>query len=345
MSETDDGTVLTAADGAGTAQTRELLEELVVPRFGGDDPADGVGLAALDDGAVLPAGDDALVVTTDSHVVDPPTFPGGDVGRLAVAGTVNDLAAMGATGPATLTCGLVAPAGTPVDTVEQVLDSMAETAAAVDAAITTGDTKVLPADDLDGLVINTTGIGRIPRGEQLPAAGLSPGDRLLVTGPVGDHGVALLAEREGFEFAGDLRSDVAPVAELVAVAREAGTVTAATDPTRGGLATALVELATASGVGVDLDGRAVPVAEATGSVADVLGLDPLSVACEGRMVLGVVPDDAEAVLAAVREHPQGREAALIGEAVADHEGRVVVDTGIGERYLTEPSGEQLPRIC
>jgi hydrogenase expression/formation protein HypE len=341
----DDGAVLTTDHGAGTARTRELLEETVLPRFDEEQPEDCVGLGALDDGAVLPAGEDALVVTTDSHVVDPPVFPGGDIGRLAVAGTVNDLAAMGATDPTTLTCGLVVPAGTPVDRLERVLDSMTETARTVGVPVTTGDTKVVPADDLDGILVNTTGVGQVRRGDHLAVAGVSPGDRLLVTGPVGDHGVALLAEREGFEFAGDIESDVAPLADLVATARAAGTVTAATDPTRGGLATALVELARAGGVGIDLDGRAVPVAEATESVADVLGLDPLAVACEGRMVLAVDPGDAEAVLAAVRDHPRGGEAALVGEAVADHQGRVVVDTGIGERYMTEPSGEQLPRIC
>lgn len=343
--DTAEDRVLTLAHGAGTERTRDLLSTAVVPRFGGDAPPDGVGLDALDDGAVLPDGEESLVVTTDTHVVDPPVFPGGDVGTLAVSGTVNDLAAMGATDPTTLTCGLVVPAGTSRRLVERVLASMAETAETVGTRITTGDTKVMPAEDLAGVVVNTTGVGHVDRGRHLPAGGLSAGDRLLVTGPVGDHGVALLAEREGFEFTTALRSDVAPTADLVAAACDAGTVTAATDPTRGGLATALTELATASDVGVRLRERAVPVDDATGSAADVLGLDPLRVACEGRMVLGVSADDAGTVRDAVREVPGGQRAALVGEAVADHSGRVVVDTGIGERYLREPSGEQLPRIC
>lgn len=335
---------ITAGHGAGGRRMRELLSDAVVPRFETDLPDGAVGIDALDDGAVLPTAEGSLVVTTDSHVVDPPFFPGGDIGRLAVAGTVNDLAAMGATEPVTLTCGLVVEAGTPKAAVEDVLESMAETATAAGAPITTGDTKVLPRDDLDGIVVNTTGVGRIEPGTELPADGLSVGDRLLVTGPVGDHGVSLLAERESFGFEADLESDVAPVNDLVRAASDAGTVTAATDPTRGGLATALVEFAERSAVGVRLDERAVPVDEATETVADVLGLDPLKIACEGRMVLGVAPDDADDVLAAVAQ-AGATEPALIGEAVGAHEGRVVLDTGIGERYLTEPSGEQLPRIC
>lgn len=342
--ETTSSEELTVAHGAGTAEMRSFLSETVLGRLGESVP-DGVGLPALDDGAVLPDGEQSLVVTTDSHVVDPPVFPGGDLGRLAVAGTVNDLAAMGAVDPLTLTCGLVVEAGTPTETVETILDSMAETANDCDAVIQTGDTKVLPADDLDGIVLNTTGIGRIPRGEQLTSAGLSPGERLLVTGPVGQHGIALLAAREGFDFETTLRSDVAPVNDLVAAAREAGTVTAATDPTRGGLATALTELTDDSEVGVVLDDRAVPVSDATDSAAAVLGLDPKTVACEGRIVLGVAAEDAEDVLDAVRATPGGEHAALIGEVVENHVGRVVVDTGIGRRYLTEPTGQQLPRIC
>ncbi|MES3516994.1 MAG: hydrogenase expression/formation protein HypE [Natronomonas sp.] len=339
-----DEATITAAHGAGTGEMRELLSEAVVPRFEADLPDDAVGIEALDDGAVLPTGDGSLVVTTDSHVVDPPVFPGGDIGALAVAGTVNDLAAMGATDPVTLTCGLVVAAGTPRATVESVLDSMTEAAERAGTVVTTGDTKVLPDDDLDGIVINTTGVGRIPRGTQLTTNGLSAGDRLIVTGPVGDHGIALLAERESFGFEAALESDVAPINDQVAAARGAGTVTAATDPTRGGLATALTELATAGDVGIRLDDRAVPVDDATETVADVLGLDPMTVACEGRMVLGVEREDASAVLDALHERG-APEAAVIGRAVPDGEGRVVVDTGIGERYLTEASGERLPRIC
>ncbi len=340
----EEGQRITTAHGAGTERMRELLSSSVVPRFGTGELAGGVGLEALDDGSVLPAGEHSLVVTTDTHVVDPPFFPGGDIGRVAVAGTVNDLAAMGTTEPVTLTCGLVVEAGTPVTDIERVLDSMAETASTAGVPITTGDTKVLPSGDLDGIVVNTTGVGRIEHGSQLTVGGLSAGDRILLTGPVGDHGVALLAERESFGFDADLESDAAPVNDLVAAAMSTGTVTAATDPTRGGLATALSEFAEHSDVGIRLEERTVPIDPATETVADVLGLDPIRIACEGRMVLGVEAADAEAVLSAVRS--AGADGAeLIGEAVSEHAGRVVVDTGIGERYLTEPSGQPLPRIC
>jgi hydrogenase expression/formation protein HypE len=339
-----DGAVITAAHGAGTDRTRELLDRVVADRFG-DDPEGGVGLAAMDDGAVVPDATGATVVTTDSHVVTPAAFPGGDIGRLAACGTVNDLAAMGATGPVALTSAVVIEAGTPVATVDRVLASMAEACEAAGCTVRSGDTKVMGSGEVDGLVLTTTGVGRIPRGSQLAAGGLAPGDRLLVTGPVGDHGIALLAAREGFDFETPLESDVRPVNGLVAAAREAGTVTAATDPTRGGLANALNEMAEAAGVGVRVDERAVPVDDATAGAAELLGLDPLTVACEGRMVLAVAEDDAEAVRDRLREEPGGERASVIGRAVPDHPGDVVLDTGLGERYLTVPSGEQRPRIC
>jgi len=341
-----DDEVITAAHGAGTDRTRELLDRVVADRFG-DPPSGGVGLAAMDDGAVVPdaTGGRATVVTTDSHVATPMEFPGGDIGRLAACGTINDLAAMGATDPVALTSAVVIEAGTPVAVVDRVLESMAEACEAAGCTVRSGDTKVMGSGEVDGLVLTTTGVGRIERGSQLTTGGLSPGDRLLVTGPVGDHGIALLAAREGFDFETPLESDVRPVDGLVAAAREAGTVTAATDPTRGGLATAVNEMADAGGVGVRVDERAVPVDDATAGAAEVLGMDPLAVACEGRMVLAVDAADAAAVRDRLRAEPGGERTAVVGRAVADHPGDVVLDTGLGERYLTVPSGEQRPRIC
>jgi hydrogenase expression/formation protein HypE len=342
----DAGEVVTAAHGAGTDRTQDLLDRVVADRFG-DPPEGGVGLAAMDDGAVVPddGGTGATVVTTDSHVVTPMEFPGGDIGRLAACGTVNDLAAMGATEPVALTSAMVIEAGTPVATVDRLLASMAEACETAGCTVRSGDTKVMGSGEVDGLVLTTTGVGRIPRGTQLAAGGLSPGDRLLVTGPVGDHGIALLAAREEFDFETPLESDVRPVNGLVAAAREAGTVTAATDPTRGGLATAVNEMADAGGVGIRIEERSVPVDDATAGAAELLGLDPLTVACEGRMVLAVAEDDAAAVRDRLREEPGGERAAVVGRAVADHPGDVVLDTGLGERYLTVPGGEQRPRIC
>lgn len=373
----DDGRtdeVVTLAHGAGSGTMRSLIEELVVSRFDGDRDAvgpsfddgsptgadgtstgadgsppgagDAVGLAALDDGAVHPLGEaGSLVVTTDSHVVTPPTFPGGDIGRLAVAGTVNDLAVMGATEPVALTCSLVVQEGYPVAELEGVLESMRDACERAGTRITTGDTKVMGAGEVDGPVINTAGVGVVAPGGAVTDAGLSPGDAILLSGTVGDHGIALLSEREGFGFGGELESDVAPVNGLVRAALSAGRVTAMKDPTRGGLATTLNEMARKGEVGIEVEEPAVPVDGTVASAGEVLGIDPLSVANEGKVVLAVDPDDAEGVLEAIREQPLGEEAAIVGRATADHVGRVVLDTGFGRRYLSEPEGETLPRIC
>ncbi|MFB6072169.1 MAG: hydrogenase expression/formation protein HypE [Halobacterium sp.] len=340
----DANDVVTTAHGSGGEQMRDLIASTVLERFdgaGGD-----VGLHDLDDGAVLPVGGDrAVVVTTDSHVVDPPVFPGGDVGHLAVAGTVNDLAVMGATDPLALTFSVVVEEGTPVDFLDDVAASVRETCSTAGCSVVTGDTKVMGSGELDTIAVNTTGVAVVPRGGHVPDAGLSPGDRVVVSGTLGDHGIALLSAREGFDFEGDLESDVAPVNDLVAAAMDAGDVTAMKDPTRGGFATAVNEMAGKAGVGVELDEQSIPVAGAVASAGEVLGIEPYDVANEGVVVLGVAPGDEDAVVDALRDHPLGADAAVVGRATEDNAGRVVLDTGIGRRYLGEPNGEQLPRIC
>ncbi|MEF8838377.1 MAG: hydrogenase expression/formation protein HypE [Haloarculaceae archaeon] len=350
----DDEPVVTHAHGAGTGAMQAFIDDSVLPRFDGevhhaadeDAGAEAVGLGALDDGAVLPiAGDQSVVVTTDSHVVTPPFFSGGDIGRLAVAGTVNDLAVMGATEPLTLTCSLVVEEGVPLSTVDRVLDSMRAACEAAGCDIHTGDTKVMGSGELDTIAVNTTGVGVVPRGEHVPDSGLSPGDALVLSGTVGDHGIALLSEREGFDFEGDLESDVAPVNGLVRAAMDAGEVTAMKDPTRGGFATAINEMVAKAGVGATIEERSVPVSGSVASAGEVLGIDPFDVANEGKVVLGVAAGDAAAVVSALRDHPEGREAAVVGRVTEDHPGRVVLDTGLGRRYLSEPEGQQLPRIC
>ena len=350
QSTADEADVVTLAHGAGGEAMRSLVETLAVSRFADGSSADtagAVGLAALDDGSAhpLPGTDISVVLTTDSHVVTPPTFPGGDIGRLSVAGTVNDLAVMGVPDPLALTCGLVVEEGTPTADLERFLESMREAAVEAGVEITTGDTKVMGAGELDGPVFNTTAVGAIPSAAVVTDAGLSPGDAIVLSGTVGDHGIALLAEREGFEFGGDLESDVAPINGLVAAATDAGRVTAMTDPTRGGLATALNEMAEKSGVGLEIEEQAIPIDDAVASAGEVLGIDPLTVANEGKVVFSVDSEDAEAVLTALRERPLGSNAALIGWVTGDHPGRVVLDTGFGNRYLSEPTGEALPRIC
>jgi len=339
-----DGDVVTVAHGSGSGRTRDFLDERVVPRFDADGDLP-VGLSALDDGAVHDIGDQSVVVTTDSHVVSPLSFPGGDIGRLAVAGTVNDLAVMGATEPLALTCSLVVEAGTPVDLLDAILDSMERTCEEAGCAITTGDTKVMGSGEVDGVVINTTGVGILPTGEHVPDAGLSPGDKLVLSGPVGDHGITLLAEREGFDIEGDLGSDVAPVNDIVAAALDAGEVTAMKDPTRGGFATAVNEMVRKADVGATLDEPAIPIRDPVASTGELLGIDPLDVANEGKVLLGVAGEDADGVLDAIREVPGGEDAAIVGEVTDENRGRVVLDTGFGQRYLSEPEGEQLPRIC
>lgn len=344
----DKGEVITPAHGAGGKRMRELVDNLVVSRARTGEDVEGlIGLSALDDGAVLPFGDgeNAVVVTTDSHVVTPLEFPGGDIGRLSIAGTVNDLAVMGATKPMGLTVSLIVEEGTPVALLERITDSMLRTCEEADCHVVAGDTKVMGSGEVDTLVVNTAAVGVIPTASAVSDAGLSPGDRIIVSGTLGDHGISLLSAREGFDFRGDLKSDVGPVNRLIESAMAAGRITAMKDPTRGGFATALNEMADKAGVGIELDERSIPIKGSVESAGEVLGIDPLSVANEGKVVFGVAEADAEAVLDAIRAHENGADAAIVGRVTDEHVGRVVMDTGIGRRYLSEPEGEQLPRIC
>jgi hydrogenase expression/formation protein HypE len=330
--------------GAGGRAMRRLIEETLVTGFV-DQPVDGIGLAAMDDGAALRVGDRWLVVTTDSHVVHPIFFPGGDIGRLAVAGTVNDLAMMGATEPLGLTSAVIVEEGFRRADLERIQRSMRDTCREAGVVIVTGDTKVMGRGELDGIVINTTGVALT--GAVVRDAGLRAGDRIILTGSIGDHGVALMAQRHRLSLDAELHSDVAPINALVraALAAAPGAVTALKDPTRGGVASALHEMAAKSGVAIVIHEPAVPIGPAVRSTAEMLGLDPFHIANEGRAILGVRPDAADAVLAALRAHPLGREAAVVGECLADHPGRVVLDTGLGRRLMSEPEGEPLPRIC
>jgi len=338
------------AHGAGGRATRALVEEVflkgalpVAPGVGGF--GERVGLEALDDGAALRVGERWLVVTTDSHVVDPLFFPGGDIGRLAVCGTVNDLAAMGATDAAVLALGVVLVEGFAREELERVQASVREACRESGASIATGDTKVMRRGELAGLVLHTTGLALADR--IVSDAGLRAGDRILVSGTLGDHGFAVLAARGRLALEADLCSDVAPLGSLVRAALDAGgeAVVAMKDPTRGGLASALHEMAGKSGVGVALREAALPLRPAVVAAGELLGIDPLHVANEGKMVLGVAPEAADAVLAALRAHPLGRDAAEVGICVAEHPGRVVLDTGFGRRLVTEPEGDLVPRIC
>jgi hydrogenase expression/formation protein HypE len=332
--------------GAGGRAMRALVEEVFVRGAVDSLPPGSVTLAAMDDGAAIPIGDGRwLVLTTDSHVISPIFFPGGDIGRLAISGTVNDLAMMGATTVLGLTCGVILEEGFAWADLERLQESMRATCKEASAPIVTGDTKVMGRGEIDGIVINTTGVAITQR--VVRDNGLRAGDRILVTGTLGDHGMAVLAKRHALGLEGDLRSDVAPIGGLVALVldRHGAAVTAMKDPTRGGVASSLFEMAHKSGVGVVLDQAALPISDAVRGAAELLGIDPLVVANEGKAVMGVRADDAEAVLAALREHPLGKDAAIVGACVAERPGSLVLDTGFGRRLVTEPEGEPLPRIC
>ncbi|MFW6384374.1 MAG: hydrogenase expression/formation protein HypE, partial [Halodesulfurarchaeum sp.] len=223
--------------------------------------------------------------------------------------------------------------------------SMAETCEAANCRIAAGDTKVMEGGDIDGLVLNTAGVGLVDVGQHVTDAGLSVGDSVIVSGTIGDHGISLLAARDGMGFDADLESDVAPVNDLVAAALNAGPIAAMKDPTRGGLATALNEMAEKADVGLEIEASAIPVTPGIEGAGEVLGVDPLEVANEGKVVFAVPEAAAETVLEALRSHPQGQAAAIVGDVVADHPGDVVLETGVGRRFLSEPVSEPLPRIC
>lgn len=339
--------LVTLKHGAGGRAMRQLIEETLAAGFLGNGALgpDSIGLAAMDDGAALRLGDRWLVVTTDSHVIHPIFFPGGDIGRLAVCGTVNDLAMMGATEPLALTSAMIVEEGFRQADLARVQGSMREACEEAGVTVVTGDTKVMGRGEIDGIVINTTGLALTER--VVPDNGLRPGDRLLVTGSIGDHGIALMAERHELDFEGDLASDVAPINRLIAAALEAanGAIAAMKDPTRGGLASALHEMAEKSRVGISLHEPSIPVTPTVRAAAEMLGLDPLHIANEGKAIIGVRPERADAVLAALRAHPLGRDAAVVGVCGEENPGRVVLDTGLGRRLVSEPEGEPLPRIC
>ncbi|MEU1594791.1 hydrogenase expression/formation protein HypE [Streptomyces sp. NPDC005708] len=326
--------------GGGGALSAELVQHVFAPAYGSD------ALAQLGDAAALSLGGVRLAFSTDSFVVRPLFFPGGSIGDLAVNGTVNDLAMSGARA-AYLSCGFILEEGVETETVARVADALGRAARAAGVEVATGDTKVVEAGHCDGVFINTAGIGLIPEGVDLRPQRVVPGDVVIVSGPIGVHGVAVMSVREGLEFGVEIESDCAALVGLV------DTMLAVTpdlhvlrDPTRGGLGAALNEIAAASGTGVVITEREVPVPEPVANACAVLGLDPMYVANEGKLVAFVPREHADAVLDAMRAHPLGRESRIVGEAVATHPGMVVARTGLGgTRVVDMPIGEQLPRIC
>jgi len=334
--------VVTLAHGAGGSASRTLVEALFAAEL--DNPL----LAALGDSAVLDAPPGArLAITTDAFVVTPLEFPGGDIGGLAVSGTVNDLAMAGAR-PLALTASFVIEEGFAVDRLRRIVASMAATARTAGVPVAAGDTKVVERGKADGLYISTSGVGAVADGTDLDPAGIRPGDRVLVSGPIGDHGMAIMLARGDLALAGDIVSDAAPLGGLVAglLAACGPAVRCLRDPTRGGLATVLNEFARTAGVGLAIAEAAIPVRPVVAGACELLGIDPLYVANEGKLVAVVAPDAADAALAALRADPLGAEAALIGEARAEPGGMVVLDTAFGgTRVVDMLVGNPLPRIC
>jgi hydrogenase expression/formation protein HypE len=329
---------VTLMHGAGGEVMGELLQTLTKFRHNN---AGGIGLEALDDGAVIPLNGTNLVFTTDSHVVRPIFFPGGDIGKIAVCGTINDLAMMGGR-PVALSCGMIIEEGFEISDLARIVASMDEALGEAGASLVTGDTKVMEKGALDGIVINTAGIG-IAR-NIVRDNGLIPGDVIIVSGTLGDHGIAIMAHREGFDLGEQIKSDVAPLWGMMEPVLESGPIHAMKDPTRGGFASAINEMARKSGVSVRIQEECIPIRKNVRSAAGMLGIDPLEVANEGKVVMGVPSSSAGAILAALHRHKYGKDAAVIG--VVTKGSHVIMETAIGgERFIEPPMGDPVPRVC
>ena len=332
------------AHGAGGTAMDAIIRELFLKGFTRRQALDGVGLDALDDGASIRVGGKEVILTMDGHTVDPIFFPGGDLGRLAVCGAVNDTIVMGAE-PIAILDSIVVEEGYPIADLKRIVASMNEAAEEAGIAIISGDFKVMPTGSLDGIVISTAGVG-ILRGPRVLDSLAKPGDKVIVTGTVGDHGIALMSVRKGLSFKTELVSDVAPIVLTVKAALDVGGVHAMKDATRGGLTAVLNEFAEKSKVGIWLEEGKVPVKKAVKAASDMLGLDPYEVTCEGKAVICVAPDKADAVLEAIKATKYGVEAAMIGEVKPDRPGMVLMKTLVGgTRILRKPIGEPIPRVC
>ena len=328
--------------GGGGILSEELIENLFLPAFGS---AGGVSR----DSALLDVPGGRIALTTDSYVVNPLFFPGGNIGDLAVNGTINDLACSGAQ-PLALTAGFILEEGLELEVLGAIAQSMGKAADGAGVRIVTGDTKVVGKGSADGLFINTAGVGVVPDGVRIGPEQARVGDHIIVSGSIGEHGVAIMSVREGIDFGTTVTTDSAPlhrlVAAMLAAVEDPNVVHALRDPTRGGLVASAVEIARAAGVGIELDEAKVPIPESVASACGFLGLDPLQVANEGKLVAFVDPAHSEAVLAAMRTRPEGAGAVIIGRAVAEHPGMVVARTPFGTTRVVERElGEQLPRIC
>ena len=344
------------AQGAGGEQMDKLIKEKILKYFTKGAKQGEVSLDMLDDSSVI----DDIVFSTDSHTVSPIIFPGGDLGSLAVAGTVNDVAVMGAN-PIGLSTGFIIEEGLSIDTFETIVKSMGETAKKADVPIVTGDTKVVEKGAIQEFMINTSGIGkrtnildknieivkqyRSFNSRWLLDSNVKPGDKIILSGNIGEHGVALMSYREGYGYETTIKSDVAPVNNLVEQALKIGGIVSAKDPTRGGLANTVNEFSEKSKTGIVIYEDEVSIPTGVRSACDMLGIDPLEIGNEGKVVFGVVAEKAEDVLKQIKSHPLGKNASIIGEATKDVRGVVLETTVGGRRNLHKPIGDPVPRIC
>jgi hydrogenase expression/formation protein HypE len=336
-------TKIESAHGAGGRIMQQLLEEIIIPSFGRRKVGD-IGLDEMDDGATMQIGATKFIVCTDAHTIHPVFFPGGDLGKLTACGTLNDLAVMGAK-PIAMTNTVIVEEGFEIEDLQTILRSLNEVIEPLEVAMVAGDTKVMPPGTLDGVIMSTTGIGEIYLDAPITDAGAKPGDSIIVSGPIGDHGTSLLAHREGLEFELDLQSDVAPLWLPIKDCLDVGGVHAMKDPTRGGTAVALNEISSKSGHELELEESQIPIRPAVKSLCEILGLNPLNMSCEGTVVMVADSMRSDAILEALRKHEATKDARVIGK-VTSNPARVVLRTEIGGRKVIQvPYGEPVPRVC
>ena len=326
--------------GSGGKMSQELFENVFQPAFSNE------FLNEVHDGAILELNPGRVAFSTDTFVVNPLFFPGGNIGDLAVNGTVNDVAMCGAI-PQYLSVGFILEEGLPIDQLRLIVESMREAASKAGVKLVTGDTKVVEHGSADGVFINTSGVGVIPENVHISPKSAKEGDRIIINGGIAEHGVAVMTKREGLEFESSIESDCAALNHMIqAVLNEVSSVRVLRDPTRGGIAATLNEIAQSSDVGIELQESAIPIQEQVKSISAILGLDPFFIANEGKVLTVVGEQDAEKVVEIMNSFPEGKEAAIIGQVTSNNPGKVVLETSIGTRRLVDmPSGEQLPRIC
>uniref|UniRef100_A9A822 Hydrogenase expression/formation protein HypE n=1 Tax=Methanococcus maripaludis (strain C6 / ATCC BAA-1332) TaxID=444158 RepID=A9A822_METM6 len=332
---------ITRMHGAGGTVMQKLIKETILGNLENTKIEGGIGLESLDDASTIPLGDKEIVFTVDGHTVQPIFFPGGDIGRISVCGTVNDLSVMGAK-PVALSLSIVLPEGFDIEKLDKIMKSINEACKEAGVAIITGDTKVSNVDDI---IISSAGIGLVDSGKAVRDCGMREGDVIIVTGNIGEHGLTILLTREGFEFESDLKSDVAPVNGIVQSVLNAGfEINAMKDPTRGGLADSLNEMAEKSDLGILIYEDQIPISDEVQAIGEALGIDPLTVANEGKVVMSVNEKDSEKILEILKAHPLGKNAKIIGNVTSEHKG-VLMETIVGKRIVDTPMGDPIPRVC